>query len=126
MGMRPHAGVGTGVAHRTLSIAPMTVSVSFHEAVRWDGWILYSHESTPIGAGMSDVRGKVHTEGGALLTSFTHDAMIRPLRGGFGDLGGLEAVIVVGSRPIRAHPAGSGLMASGSGPWTPVNDRTAQ
>lgn len=58
----------------------MTVTVSFHEPVRWDGWILYSHESTQVGSGMSYVRGTVHTEDGALLASFTQDGLIRPLR----------------------------------------------
>ncbi len=58
----------------------MTVTVSFHEPVRWDGWLLYSHESTQVGAGMSYVRGQVHTEAGDLLASFTQEAMIRPIR----------------------------------------------
>ena len=60
--------------------APMTVSVSFHEPVRWDGLLLYGHESTQVGAGMSYVRGVVHTEAGDLIASFTQDALIRPLR----------------------------------------------
>ena len=78
--MRAHAGIGTSQAHITVSTAPMTISVSFHEPVRWDGWLLYSHESTQVGAGMSYVRGTVHTEDGALLASFSQDALIRPLR----------------------------------------------
>ena len=78
--MRAHAGIGTSQAHLTVSTAPMTVSVSFHEPVRWDGWLLYSHESTQVGAGMSYVRGAVHTEQGELIASFTQDALIRPLR----------------------------------------------
>jgi len=78
--MRAHEGIGTSQAHLTVSTAPMTVSVSFHEPVRWDGWLLYSHESTQVGAGMSYVRGTVHTEEGDLLASFTQDALIRPLR----------------------------------------------
>ena len=78
--MRAHEGIGTSQAHLTVSTAPMTVSVSFHEPVRWDGWLLYTHESTQVGAGMSYVRGTVHTEEGALLASFTQDALIRPLR----------------------------------------------
>jgi acyl-CoA thioesterase-2 len=78
--MRAHAGIGTSQAHLTVSTAPMTVSVSFHEPVRWDGWILYTHESTQVGAGMSYVRGAVHTEEGELIASFTQDALIRPLR----------------------------------------------
>jgi len=78
--MRAHEGIGTSQAHLTVSTAPMTVSVSFHEPVRWDAWLLYSHESTQVGAGMSYVRGTVHSEGGDLLASFTQDGLIRPLR----------------------------------------------
>ncbi len=78
--MRAHEGIGTSQAHLTVSTAPMTVSVSFHEPVRWDGWLLYTHESTQVGAGMSYVRGTVHTEAGELIASFTQDALIRPLR----------------------------------------------
>ena len=78
--MRAHEGIGTAQSHLTVSTAPMTISVSFHEPVRWDGWLLYSHESTQVGAGMSYVRGCVHTEEGALLASFAQDALIRPLR----------------------------------------------
>ncbi|MEE2032505.1 acyl-CoA thioesterase [Rhodococcus chondri] len=77
--MRAHEGVGTSQAHRTISTGVMTVAVAFHEPVRWDGWLLYSHESTQVGAGMSYVRGQVHTESGELLASFTQEAMIRPL-----------------------------------------------
>ena len=78
--MRAHAGIGTSQSHLTVSTAPMTITVSFHEPVRWDGWLLYSHESTQVGAGMSYVRGTVHTEAGELLASFSQDGMIRPLR----------------------------------------------
>jgi len=78
--MRAHQGIGTAQAHLTVSTAPMTVSVSFHEPVCWDGWILYTHESTQVGAGMSYVRGAVHTEEGELIASFAQDALIRPLR----------------------------------------------
>ncbi|MEE3852838.1 acyl-CoA thioesterase domain-containing protein [Gordonia sp. LSe1-13] len=78
--MRAHKGIGTSQAHLTVSTAPMTITVGFHEPVGWDGWILYSHESTQVGAGMSYVRGTVHTEGGALLASFVQEGLIRPLR----------------------------------------------
>lgn len=78
--MRAHAGIGTAQAHLTVSTAPMTISVSFHEPVQWQGWLLYGHESTQVGAGMSYVRGTVHTEEGELLASFSQDALIRPLR----------------------------------------------
>lgn len=80
--LRAHPGVGTAQAHHTLSTAVMTVSVRFHEPVGWQGWLLYSHESIHAGAGMSCVRGQVHTEDGRLIASFTQEAMIRALRGG--------------------------------------------
>ena len=78
--MRAHAGIGTSQAHLTVSTAPMTIGVSFHEPFTWSDWILYTHESTQVGAGMSYVRGTIHTEDGELIASFTQDAMIRPLR----------------------------------------------
>ena len=78
--MRAHEGIGTAQAHLTVSTAPMTISVSFHEPFGWGGWLLYSHESTQVGAGMSYVRGAVHTEEGELIASFAQDALIRPLR----------------------------------------------
>jgi acyl-CoA thioesterase II len=78
--MRAHPGIGTSQAHLTVSTAPMTISIAFHEPVRWDGWLLYTHESTQVGAGMSYVRGAVHTEEGELLASFAQEALIRPLR----------------------------------------------
>ncbi|HEX3545217.1 MAG TPA: acyl-CoA thioesterase domain-containing protein [Mycobacterium sp.] len=78
--MRAHEGIGTSQAHLTVSTAPMTITVSFHEPFRWDGWLLYTHESTQVGAGMSYVRGTVHTEEGELIASFSQDALIRPLR----------------------------------------------
>jgi acyl-CoA thioesterase len=78
--MRAHEGIGTAQAHLSVSTAPMTITVSFHEPFGWDGWLLYSHESTQVGAGMSYVRGTVHTEDGRLIASFCQDALIRPLR----------------------------------------------
>lgn len=78
--MRAHEGIGTAQAHYTVSTAPMTIGVTFHEPFGWDGWLLYSHESTQVGAGMSYIRGTVHTEAGDLIASFTQDALIRPLR----------------------------------------------
>ncbi len=78
--MRAHPGIGTSQAHLTVSTAPMSISVAFHEPVRWQGWLLYTHESTQVGAGMSYVRGTVHSEEGELLCSFAQEALIRPLR----------------------------------------------
>jgi len=79
--MRPHRGVGTALAHERVSTAVMSLTVTFHDPVAWDGWLLYHHESTRAGGGMSYVRGQVFTEGGTLLASFCQEGMIRS----FGD-----------------------------------------
>ena len=75
--LRPHAGVGTAQAHEGLSTAVMTITVAFHDPVAWDDWLLYHHESTQVGGGMSYVRGQVFTGEGALIASFTQEGMIR-------------------------------------------------
>jgi acyl-CoA thioesterase len=75
--MRAHAGVGTAQAHQTMSTAVMTIAVSFHDPVDWDGWLRYHHESTFAGGGMAYARGQVLTEDGRIIASFTQDAMIR-------------------------------------------------
>ena len=75
--MRAHAGIGTAQAHHTVSTAVMSIGVSFHDPIGWDGWIRYHHESSYAGSGMSYVRGQVLAEDDRLLASFTQDAMLR-------------------------------------------------
>ncbi|MEY2469911.1 MAG: hypothetical protein QOF21_2609, partial [Actinomycetota bacterium] len=77
--LRPHPGVGTAQSHKTISTAPLTISITFHEPVAWDGWLLYEHDSRFAGAGMSFVRGEIFSESGDLLASFSQEAMIRRL-----------------------------------------------
>ena len=75
--LRPHAGLGTAMSHHTISTAVMTIGVVFHDPVRWDDWLLYEHESTAVGGGMSFVRGQVFARSGELLASFQQEGMIR-------------------------------------------------
>jgi acyl-CoA thioesterase-2 len=75
--MRPHVGLGTAQSHHTVSTGVMTIGVAFHEPVTADGWLLYRHESTQVGAGMSYVRGQVFTQAGALVASFTQEGLLR-------------------------------------------------
>lgn len=75
--MRPHAGVGQDQAHRSLSTAINAISLSIHRDVRADEWLLYHHRSTSAAAGMTHSECRVHDEAGALVASFTVDAMVR-------------------------------------------------
>lgn len=76
--LRPHAGVGQVEAHRTLSMGINAISIAFHREVRADRWMLYHHHSTAATDGMTHAECRVHDEDGALLASFTVDAMVRP------------------------------------------------
>jgi acyl-CoA thioesterase len=75
--LRPHAGIGEADAHRTLSTGINAITLAFHSDVRADRWMLYHHESTFAGDGMTHSECRVHDEKGALLASFTVEAMVR-------------------------------------------------
>lgn len=77
--LRPHAGVGLDQAHRTLSTAVNAITISIHADIRADRWMLYHHRSTFAGAGMTHTEGRVHDSDGALLASFSVDAMVRDI-----------------------------------------------
>jgi acyl-CoA thioesterase-2 len=77
--LRAHKGVGTAMSHRSISTGVLSIAVSFHEPILWDGWLLYSHESIYSGSGVTYVRGVVRTEDGRPLASFCQDALLRPM-----------------------------------------------
>jgi acyl-CoA thioesterase len=75
--LRPHPGFGQAQAHRTLSTAINAISISFHADVRADQWMLYRHLATVAAGGMVHTECRVHDQAGALIASFTVDAMVR-------------------------------------------------
>ena len=75
--LRPHAGIGQDQAHRTLSMGINAIHLSVHHAIRADHWMLYHHHSTFAGDGMTHAECRVHAEDGALLASFSVEAMVR-------------------------------------------------
>ena len=81
-GLRPHEGIGQRQAHRSLSTAINAIALSLHGDVRADRWMLYRHHSTFAGDGMTHAECRVHGEDGALLASFSVDAMVRRFTGG--------------------------------------------
>jgi len=75
--LRPHAGVGQDQAHDTLSMAVNAINLAIHRDVRADRWLLYHHESTFAGDGMTHAECRVHEDDGTLVASFTADCMVR-------------------------------------------------
>jgi len=66
-------------------IASLDHAMWFHRPLHADQWLLYHHHSTFAGAGMTHSECRVYEEGGALVASFSVDAMVRafddPARG---------------------------------------------
>lgn len=77
--LRPHAGIGQSAAHVTLSTGINAIALSLHADVRADRWLLYHHHSTVAADGMTHSECRVHDEDGALVASFTVDAMVRAM-----------------------------------------------
>ena len=80
--LRPHEDVSQHQAHVTLSMAINSISLSLYGPVRADDWLLYHHHSTFAGAGTTHAENRVFDPAGALVASFSVDAMVRPLPGG--------------------------------------------
>ncbi|HEX3566442.1 MAG TPA: acyl-CoA thioesterase domain-containing protein [Acidimicrobiales bacterium] len=75
--MRPHAGVGQSVAHREISTGIVGHTISFHEDIAPDQWMLLANESPFAGRGRAFGRGQVFTRSGQLVASFSQESMIR-------------------------------------------------
>jgi acyl-CoA thioesterase len=80
--LRPHPGIGQSQAHWTVSMGINAINLSLHAEVHADRWMLYHHESTFAGDGMTRAACRVHAEAGELLASFDVDAMVRPFTDG--------------------------------------------
>ncbi len=77
--MRPHPGVGQSQAHVTLSTGVLSHTLTFHEPLRADEWLLLSNTSPYAGHGRCYGRADVFRENGELVASMVQDAMIRPM-----------------------------------------------
>lgn len=78
--MRPHEGVSQAQSHVTVQTGVLSHTLTYHDPVRVDDWLLVSHHSPYAGRGRSYGRADVLTRNGALVASFVQDAVIRPKR----------------------------------------------
>jgi acyl-CoA thioesterase len=75
--MRAHPEISTSAAHSSVSVGIMTQTVTFHEVVAANDWLLVAIESPYAGQGRAYVRGDVFNQQGGLVGSFVQDGMIR-------------------------------------------------
>ncbi|WP_051499190.1 acyl-CoA thioesterase II [Nocardia sp. BMG51109] len=78
--MRPHAGLGEAMAHRSVSTGITMATVTFHDDVDVTQWLLYATRATYTGRGQAHSEGRVHTRDGRLVASYTVHAMLRGFR----------------------------------------------
>jgi len=79
--MVAHDGVGQSQAHRTLSTAVITHSLTYHAPAPAGEWLLLDQHSTYAGRGKLWGHGNVYTAEGVLVASFAQDAMLKPMGG---------------------------------------------
>jgi acyl-CoA thioesterase len=85
--LRPHHGFGEADAHITLSTGILSVSIAFHDDAPLDQWVLYANRATWSGRGLCQGDGKIYSQDGRLLASYSVQAMIRKFDRAPGALG---------------------------------------
>lgn len=87
--LRPHAGFGEAMAHRTISTGITMATITFHDDADVSQWLLYATRITYAGRGHAQSEGQIFSEDGHLVASYGVHAMLRafqPRSGGSGDL----------------------------------------
>ena len=70
-------GSGEADAHVTLSTGIMSVSIAFHDDAPLDQWFLYENPAIWSGRGLAQGDGRIFTQSGTLVASYSVQAMIR-------------------------------------------------
>jgi acyl-CoA thioesterase len=83
--MRPHRGMGEAQAHVTLSTGIMAVSINFHDDAPLNEWFVYATDATWSGQGLAQGDGHIFSQGGALLATYSVQAMVRGFTPSAGD-----------------------------------------
>lgn len=76
--MRPHPGFGEAQAHVTLSTGIMSAAIAFHDDFDVTEWLLYANPAIYAGRGLAQGDGRVFSQDGRLVASYSIQAMIRP------------------------------------------------
>ncbi|WP_280337303.1 acyl-CoA thioesterase [Nocardia wallacei] len=75
--LRPHAGFGEAMAHRSISTGITMATITFHDEADVSRWLLYATRATYTGRGQAHSEGRVHAQDGRLVASYTVHAMVR-------------------------------------------------
>ena len=81
--LRPHAGFGESMAHRSISTGITMATITFHDDADISDWLLYATRITYAGRGHAQSEGQIFTRDGNLIATYGVHAMLRafPPRG---------------------------------------------
>jgi acyl-CoA thioesterase len=77
----PDAEIDDSQTHRDISTGVVSHTINFHERFDPREWLLLDHEVVRAGGGRIHGRATVFDERGALVATFTQDAMVRRFAG---------------------------------------------
>lgn len=75
--MRPHPGISEALAHVSLSTGIVATNIAFHDDVDISEWMLYENVAIYAGRGQAQCQGRIFSEDGRLLASYSVQGMIR-------------------------------------------------
>jgi acyl-CoA thioesterase II len=75
--LRPHAGFGEAMAHRSISTGITMATITFHDDADVSQWLLYSTRVTYTGRGHTQSESRVYAQDGRLVASYSVHGMLR-------------------------------------------------
>ncbi len=91
--MRPHQGITEALAHVTLSTGPMAVDIAFHDEADVSDWHLYENPAVYAGQGQVQGQGRIFTQDGRLVASYSCHAMVRSFDTDPNQIGGFTSAM---------------------------------
>jgi acyl-CoA thioesterase-2 len=85
--MLPHKGFGEAMAHRTISTGVLNATLAIHEDPDLTEWLLYANPAIHAGRGLAQGQGRIYTQAGNLVASYSVQVMIRKFASDPGAIG---------------------------------------
>ncbi|MBV1918709.1 MAG: thioesterase family protein [Sphingomonadaceae bacterium] len=75
--MLPHKGYGEVMAHRSISTGVLSSTIYFYDDPDLTEWLLYSTRATFAGRGLAQGEGRIFSESGRMIATYSVQVMVR-------------------------------------------------
>jgi acyl-CoA thioesterase-2 len=65
------------MAHRTISTGVLTATIAIHQDPDLTEWLLYTNPSVFAGRGLAQGEGRIYTQAGKLVATYSVQVMVR-------------------------------------------------